>query len=407
MSKQDQNRVNLGPARIKTDDAIYDAVDQGIVGTSTTVVTPTTPGFVPIGPIGDLITPPVLAPVTGYPIYATDIAFNDGTSTYPFLSLGTPWGLANLSGIGSFTNSLVVNAGISALAFVNLDNPSQRTTYAGKQKNSSFDYTIRDGVLTHGWSYFVSGAWVEDSVTITIGGSTRTITGATLNTNIGGGVADYTHRYFYLANFGGAVGHAYARILHTGPLTFEVVGTAPPGFNPGVNPQDSVQCVENGVLWIKADELSVAFAMDVATGDCTSTYAIGLTPSYTGSWFGLLSGEAAFLGQPRTVGSNFVNDLYILGLDGSVTTQSSFITYPTTQGALTGFVPIPGSETMLATNTAFPTIVYQIGTAGYQTIGGLPYKARILRLNYLSPGTLRFWGSNATDTEVALYEVAL
>jgi hypothetical protein len=93
MSKQDQNRVNLGPARIKTDDAIYDAVDQGIVGTTTTtVVASTDPGFVPIGPIGDLITPPVLAPVTGYPIYATDIAFNDGTSTYPYLSAGTAVG---------------------------------------------------------------------------------------------------------------------------------------------------------------------------------------------------------------------------------------------------------------------------------------------------------------------------
>jgi hypothetical protein len=146
--------------------------------------------------------------------------------------------------------------------------------------------------------------------------------------------------------------------------------------------------------------------MDVATGDCTSIYSLALTSRIAGSFFGLLSGELAWLGDGSTVGSNFVYDLYIMGLDGSITTQTSFITIPTAGGGVSQFVPIPGSETMLATG-AFPTVVYQIGTAGYQTIGGFPYKSRILRLNYASPGTLRFWGSNATDTEVALYEVGL
>jgi hypothetical protein len=348
--------------------------------------------------------------VTGYPIYATDINFNDGNTTYPFLSFGTPWGLEDLSGIGSFSNALVVNAdsssSTSALAFVNLDNPSQRTTYLGRTKGASFEYLIRDGVLTHGWSYFVGGVWVEDDVTITLGGITRTITGATLNTNAASGVSDYNHRYFYLANFSGAVGHVYARMPHTGPLSLEVVGSAPIGSNPGINPQFTPQSIENGVLWIRTGNSGI-FAMDVATGDCTSIYSLALTSVAFGSFFGLLSGELAWLGGPSTVGSNFVYSLNIMGLDGSITTQTSFITYPTTQGNITAFVPIPGSETMLATTGTFPTIVYQIGTAGYQTIGGFPYKSRVLRLNYASPGTLRFWGSNATDTEVALYEVAL
>ena len=158
MSRIDQNRVNLGPAKIKTDDSIYDAVDQGVVGVSTTtVVAPSPdPGYVPIGPIGDLITPPVLPPVSGYPIYATDINFDDNRfGPYPSLGFSTPWGFADLSSIGSFSNSLVVNAtsGMSgsALVFVNLDNPSQRTSYfgSGVTRGTSFEYLIRDGVLTH------------------------------------------------------------------------------------------------------------------------------------------------------------------------------------------------------------------------------------------------------------------
>ena len=406
MTKPDQNRVNLGPARIKTDDAIYDAVDQGIVGVSTTtVVAPVDTGYVPIGPIGDLITPPVLAPVSGYPIYATDVAFNDGIVTYPYFNMNTPWGLEDLSGIGSFSNALVVNGGQNSLDFINLDNPSQRTTYIGKQKfNSNLDFIVRNGVLTLGWSYFAGGVWDEDDVTITVGGATRTITGATLNTNIGSGISDYTHRYFYLGIFGGGVGHVYARMLHTGPLSLEVVGAAPIGFNPGVNPQLTVLCIESGVLWIGTN--SGIFAMNVATGACTSIYNITLTPAAAGSFFGLLSGAAAFLGQQSTVGSNYVWPLRIIGLDGSVTTQASFITQPTTSGILTQFVAIPGTETMLATN-GLGSVVYQISTAGYQVIGGFTPEIRLPRLSSPNPGTLRFWGSSATETQVALYEVAL
>jgi hypothetical protein len=416
MSRIDQNRVNLGPAKIKTDDSIYDAVDQGIVGVSTTTVVapPPDPGYVPIGPIGDLITPPVLAPVSGYPIYATDVLFNDGNGPYPYFATNTSWAFMNLSSVGSFTNALVVNGGGSSLDFINLDNPSQRTTLPSRQKfGGDLDFIVRDGVLTHGWSYLSGVFWVEDNLTITVGGVTRTIAGATLNFYMAGGVSDYTHRYFYLSNFGGAVGHVYARVPHTGPLSLEVVGSVT--SNPGVTPEYSVLCIESGVLWLSssfnASNITDFYAIDIATGVSARIFSSValldiISPSTDGSWFGLLNGSMAYLGARKTVGSNFVYPLRIIGLDGSVTTQESFITLPTSGGSLSQFVAIPGTETMLATHES-GSVVYQISTAGYQTISGFPPEIRLLRLSSPNPGTLRFWGSSATTTQVALYEVAL
>lgn len=412
MSKQDQNRVNLGPARIKVEDSIYDAVDQGIVGTTTTVTAPVDTGFVPIGPSGDLITPPVLAPVTGYPIYATDIAFNDGTSTYPYLTPQTPWNILDLSGLGSFTNALVVNTSYNGdLAFVNLDNPSQRTTYAGKFRNLPLDFVIRDGLLTHGWLSFVGGTWVGSNVTITINGITQTLAAATINEYMAAGKSDATHRYFYFGTgWGGNV--AYVKVAHTGPLAIEVVGILP--FNPfyfDANPKNGVRAVANGVLWIGAQVqgggppfAEYAAAIDIATGATTATYNITSLRSVAESWFGLTTGEAAYLFF-TPVGSDYVYDLRIIALDGSITNQNNIITL--TSDSLAQYVDIPGTDTMLATNALSPKTLYQISPAGYQVVGGTPGDIQAPRISDASPGALRFWGSTVSTTDVALYEFAL
>ena len=407
MSKNDRNTVTIGPARVKVEDSIYDAVDQGVVGTTNvTTTTPTDPGFVPIGPIGDLITPPVLDPVTGYPILATAINFKDGIGTSPFLPTGTSWSIMDLSSLGSFTNTLVVGAG-SDLAFVNLDNPSQRTTYAGKYKNGPLDFIIRDGVLTHGWSSFVGGVWVTDDVEITLNSITQTVTGATISGAMQSGKNDATHRYFYLGS-GWGVGVAYARVSHTGPLSLEVVGLV--SFNPGINPQLSVRCVAGGVLWIGATSgnfQEYALAIDIATGASTDAFSLDTNRSTINSWFGLTTGEAVYLSQPYGVGLNNVYDLRILALDGSVTTQTSLISV--LSGALDAFVPVHGAGTMLATTTKNPTTLYQISPAGYQIVGGTPNMIVLPRISDAAPGALRFWGSNGgpSYTNVALYEVAL
>jgi len=408
MTKPDQNRVNLGPARIKVEDSIYDAVDQGIVGTTTTVVAPVDTGFVPIGPIGDLITPPVLAPVTGYPIYATDINFLDGTGGYPFLNPATSWSILDLSGLGSFVNTLVVGASQVDLAFVNLDNPSQRTTYAGKYKGGPLDFVIRDGILTHGWLSFVGSTWVGSDVTITINGTTQTILAATVNEYMAAGKSDATHRYFYFGTgWNGNV--AYVRVAHTGSLAIEVVGILP--FNPfflDANPKTTVRAVANGVLWLGAQTsgpfAEYAAAIDIATGAATAVYTITSFRSVTESWFGLTTGEAAYL-FPTAVGSDYVYDLRIIGVDGSITNQSNIITL--TSDSLSQYVDIPGTDTMLATNSLSPKTLYQISPAGYQIVGGTPGDIQLPRISDASPGALRFWGSTVSTTGVALYEFAL
>ena len=408
MSRIDQNRVNLGPARIKVEDSIYDAVDQGIVGTTTTVVAPVDTGFVPIGPIGDLITPPVLAPVTGYPIYATDINFLDGTGGYPFLNPATSWSILDLSGLGSFTNALVVGASYIDLAFVNLDNPSQRTTYAGKYKSGPLDFVIRDGLLTHGWLSFVGSTWVGSDVTITINGTTQTLSAATINEYMAAGKSDATHRYFYFGSgWGGNV--AYARVAHTGSLAIEVVGILFSNpFAIDANPKTTVRAVANGVLWLGAQTsgpfAEYAAAIDIATGAATAVYTITSFRSAPESWFGLSTGEAAYLFY-TTVGSDYVYDLRIIGLDGSITNQSNIITL--TSDSLSQYVDIPGTDTMLATNSFPPRTLYQISPAGYQVVGGTPGDIQLPRISDASPGALRFWGSSVSTTDVALYEFAL
>jgi hypothetical protein len=319
----------------------------------------------------------------------------------------------NLSSVGSFTNALVVNGGTTSLEFINLDNPSQKTTLPSRQKfGGDLDFIVRDGVLTHGLSYLSGVFWVGDDIVVTVGGVTKTINGAGLTTNMAGGVSDYTHRYFYLSNFGGAVGHVYARAPHTGPLSLEVVGSVP--NNPGPDPEYSVLCIESGVLWLSSTSganIIQFYAIDIATGVSARIFSYvaqldTIYPSSNGSWFGLLNGSMAYLGNPGVVGSNYVWPLRIVNLDGSITTQESFITLPASGGQLTQFVAIPGTETMLATHQT-GSVVYQISTAGYQTISGFPPEIRLLRLSSPNPGTLRFWGSSATTTQVALYEVAL
>lgn len=109
---QDRNNINLGPARLKVEDEIYQAADQGITG-STTVeqVTPEEP-TTPVVPGGDLISPPVLQ--GDYPVYEDNL-LSHNTSVRPLL-LEYP-----LSAQGYYERSLIV----SDYFIVNMDNQLQ------------------------------------------------------------------------------------------------------------------------------------------------------------------------------------------------------------------------------------------------------------------------------------------
>ena len=109
---QDRNNINVGPARLKVEDEIYQAADQGITG-STTVeqVVPEEP-TTPVIPGGDLISPPVLQ--GDYPVYEDNL-LSHSTSIRPLL-LEYP-----LSAQGYYERSLIVSDSL----IVNMDNQLQ------------------------------------------------------------------------------------------------------------------------------------------------------------------------------------------------------------------------------------------------------------------------------------------
>jgi hypothetical protein len=432
MTKPDQNRVNLGPARIKVEDSIYDAVDQGIVGTTNVVTTPVEPdGFVPIGPIGDLITPPVLAPVTGYPIYATDIAFESGP-TYPSPSFydTTPWNILDTSAIGGFSNSLVVS-NVNELYYVNLDNPSQLVTFVNKGRAARPDFVLREGILTSGWSSLVGGVWVVEDVDITINGVTQTVTGSIIDNNIIFGVRDNLYTYFTLGqgwNSGSGNIMAWGKVPHSGPLTLEVVAYGKPVGWPSFTSSGSVvlysgtvRSVRENIMWISMysnpggfSPLFQVAAINLLTNEMTPAYNFSSVYS-NGPWFSITGGFAAWLGSRTTVGPNYVYKLHIVGVDGSLATQANFITIPVSSGGFfdsagsVGWnVEIPETDTVLARNVTAPHTLYQISAAGYQVISGTPPYMDQLRIGPAAIGALRFYGATSSNNDnPALYQVTL
>jgi hypothetical protein len=229
------------------------------------------------------------------------------------------------------------------------------------------------------------------------------------------GKSDSTHRYLYLG-FGWGGYHLYGRISHTGPLAIEVIGAAPLGFNPGVNPGSSVLARAADVVWIGATTSSPfaekVFALDTTTGATTSVYNITLYSSYSNSWFGLNNGSFAYL-RERQVGVpggvSYIYDLHVLSLDGGITIQTSIMTLT---GPLVQFAPLVGTNSTLALGFASSLntsqrILYQLSSAGYQVVSGTPHYVEAIRITDSPAGRLRFGGFSSTFTNVALYEFVL
>lgn len=145
---QDRNNINLGPARLKVEDEIYQAADQGITG-STTVeqVTPEEP-TTPVVPGGDLISPPVLQ--GDYPVYADNLPYIYGFDDNRFnLLLEVP-----LTSQGYFERSLIVTDGI----IVNVDNQLQVANITASNALSprttqNLPIAYRNGVVWFGHWY--------------------------------------------------------------------------------------------------------------------------------------------------------------------------------------------------------------------------------------------------------------
>jgi hypothetical protein len=153
---QDRNNINVGPARLKVEDEIYQAADQGITG-STTVeqVVPEEP-TTPVIPGGDLISPPVLQ--GDYPVYEDNL-LSHSTSIRPLL-LEYP-----LSAQGYYERSLIVSDSL----IVNMDNQLQysalpsadakspEATGTGGQTAKYLPLAIRDNNIWMGHWYLSGG----------------------------------------------------------------------------------------------------------------------------------------------------------------------------------------------------------------------------------------------------------
>jgi hypothetical protein len=386
MSRGDRNIVNIGPARVKVDDSIYDAVDQGVVGTTNVTTTVPDEGFTPIGPIGDLITPPVLDPVTGYPITAAAINFSETE-----LSATTPWAILDLSSVGSFANALVLNFG-AGLAIVNLDNPSQRTTYAAGAKANTTDFAFRDGFLTHGLDVFSGGVWTNPTYTFPTGNKTAS------QVNFETNVQDGTNRYFNVDNY-------YFALPHVGSLSPLQVSSAV-GFSAGAQ----TVAVASTVLWTESTNGGVVYLrpIDILTGTPGPQIPKGSIFN-SGIVWGLSTYAVAGLKQ-TTVGSNIQYDLTIVDIYGGLTTQPSLITLPDTY-VLQTTTPVAGADIVIVSFydvVSAVEYVYQVSTAGYQAITMPTDRVRGLRISTANPsGFIRWWGSDAAGLGDALYESAL
>ena len=399
MRRGDQNKVTLGPARVKVEDSIYNAVDQGIVtATTTTTTTTTTPGFTPVGDVGDLITPPVITPVTGYPM--TEPALNLATGS---LSPLTAWGVLDLSAIGSFSNALVLgidnSGGGSSLSFINLDNPSQKTTYANKIKQEPVDFVVRDEKLTHGLDVFNLGTWTNPSYTLEIDSGTMVKTASQMEERYNAyGINDSTYRYFSVENSVGSGFFHHYKQLHTGTLAPVYIASE------GLSGQTGYTlAVAGNYLWSSIG--NYVFAINLVTGAVTDLYsATGLFSQ--GYFWGMADGSLAGL-KETIVGSNYVYDLAIINPFGGLTTQAALATLPQTY-AWQRSITVPNSGTMLVVfydvSTGLDHLI-QFSPAGYQEITPPTARVRGLRFNPLLSGNLvRWWGSAVDGTGAALYE---
>ena len=392
MSGNDRNIVNIGPATIKVEDSIYDAVDQGIVtATTATTTTATDTGFTPIGPIGDLITPPTLPAIAGYPITAAAISFTESE-----LSPSTPWAVLDLSTLGSFTNALVLNYG-SGIGIVNLDNPTQRTVYAGAAaKNWYEDFRIVDGYLTAAMDVFSLGTWTNPAYDL---GPAGTKTAQQIQPRWEANIQDATYHYFNYNQY------FYVQ-PHAGPLGPLPIAAATTGTS------HNTIAVAGSVLWgtYVSGGTTWAFPIDIMSGATGAGTNLGAPDAFgSGIIWGLNTGAVAGLREYAS-GSNYVYDLTIIDVYGGVTTQVGLMSMPNTY-ALQTVCQVPGAGICLVVFYDTATGLdhtYQVSPAGYQAVTMPTDRVRYLRPSPVNPaGLVRWWGSSQAGTGDALYEAAL
>ena len=395
MSRIDQNRVNLGPAKIKTEDAIYDSVDQGVVGAATTVVIPP-PTVVPL-PTASL----ELAP--GYPITVNDLNLTDlDLDGVPRID-GARWVIGDLTASGYYSRTLVCRIFTEdyqlKLYFFNLDDVSQNVSYP----NSNLlwinaDYVIRDGILTRGIYSFINGIWTTPK--------------DAFNNNLyyddANAVKDATHTY-------GLINRSDRDIYkypHVGTFSLSAVTNyynASPFENNWPVDDSTLICVAGNVLWFYISYLPDANKTLSAIGPSglIGTYNVYPNIPYDNfnafdegnSFFGLNNGSICYLQQVIN-GPYYIYHLHTMDTSGNVTTIVNFLTIRSSTG-LQKFLKTPDKECMFALTSESPSRVFKITSFNCQEIEGLP--TTIINSSWnTQTRNLRFLGANTADPAVAI-----
>ena len=387
MSRIDQNRVNLGPAKIKTEDAIYDSVDQGVVGATTTVVIPP-PTVVPLSPASLQLAP-------GYPIGVNELGLTDiNLNGYPHIQ-PSPWVIGDLTNSGYYTRTLVCNIvdedQQNRLYFINLDDVSQKFSYLVAQIGLfELEYVIRDGLLTCGFHYFVSGNWVPAP-----GYFESSTTRATM------GVSDAQYHYSYL-----------------NPNVYKYPNMGPPSVQLAksitIDAAFDLVCVTGDVFWFAKLNVLDSQKSLAAIGPSGLLNIYNLYPNIPHapdvydsrcSFFGLNNGSICFLQQVK-IGPDYIYHLHTMDPLGNVTTILNFMQIRSTVGLQT-YVKVPGQEYMFGVTGDIPQRIYKISNFDYQEINGLP--TQIIQPYFNTPTTsLRFVGSNVGSVRLwSLHEYIL
>jgi hypothetical protein len=399
MSRIDQNSVNLGPAKIKTEDAIYDSVDQGVVGATTT-----SPVVVP---------PPTVIPLptaslelsSGYPITVNDLGLTDlNLNGRPRIS-GSRWVIGDLTASGYYSRTLVcdiINEEIQQkLYFFNLDDVSQNVIhpYAGFLSDDS-DYVIRDGILTRGIYSFIDDIWTTPQNEF----------GGNLYNDPISTVSDATYVYGFIDNYDDDI-YKYPHVgtFSVSPVT-NYYNSSPYYNNWPVN-NDTLRCVAGNVLWFYDESLPDAnkTLTVINNNGLVNTYNLYPNIPYVisgqsflenrNSFFGLNNGSICYLQQVIS-GPYYIYHLHTMNTSGNLTTIVNFITIRSSTGLQT-FIKTPDKECMFALTSESPKRVFKITSFNCQEIEGLPTTINGASWN-AQTGNLRFLGANPADPEVAI-----
>jgi hypothetical protein len=386
--KHDRNEIILGPARLKVEDEIYQAADQGIVSPPTPS-TPDTGGYDPLGPGGPLITPPVINGPDGYPI---------PRSVRTPAAEGSIWSLINGTAYGWFPRTFVTGATV-----INLDNITQSILYPPSAGFPGTSIFLRPDGLWDRDKRWNGTAWLSQPTSVLNRRTGTTITNTRIGTTqlwFGSTTlkSDFVNRrYSVLAGTGFDLEIVY--FSETGAFSFAHTGAA-----------GTPVAALGDVMWYYYGATSVNTSQPFMRAINTTSLALG--PQY-GSGLGgaagfgnapvtfpfmLNDGSLCRVEQPLVVSYPLTYSLVCYSPTGVISTQTNFYTAATSAERLTSSVELP-TQSLLATTSGGALL--QMNSAGYSVIQTTPLASNLYWPQDGPGSVLRF--SNSTD----FYEVSL